>query len=127
MLFHMSLFFTYFCLCVHISRSPWSGFPCTLDIFVTQVQELLEMLDIADDGVEVLGYSLGGAVGIGFSVKFPHLCRSLCLIDPAGIRLKNPAKYVCQIAAVLLVEVVEFVVVALYIIKLLSFKSSLVC
>mmetsp|Transcript_7065 Transcript_7065/g.11837 ORF Transcript_7065/g.11837 Transcript_7065/m.11837 type:complete len:445 (-) Transcript_7065:357-1691(-) len=74
-------------------RSPWSGFPCTLDIFVTQVQELLEALNLVDDGVDVLGYSLGGAVAIGFSVKFPHLCNSLCLIDPAGIRLKNPAKY----------------------------------
>lgn len=72
-------------------RSPWSGFPCTLDIFVTQVQELLEALNITE-GAEILGYSLGGAVAVGFSVKFPHLCSSLCLIDPAGIRLKNPAK-----------------------------------
>lgn len=74
-------------------RSPWSGYPCTLDIFVTQVQELLEVLDITEDGVDILGYCLGGAVGVGFSVKFPHLCRSLCLISPAGIRLKNPARY----------------------------------
>lgn len=74
-------------------RSPWSGFPCTLDIFVTQVQELLEALGLGESGVDILGYCLGGAVAIGFSVKFPHLCRSLCLIDPAGIRLKNPAKY----------------------------------
>ena len=75
-----------------LPRSPWSGFPCTLDIFVTQVQELLEALDIAEDGVDVIGYSLGGAVAVGFSVKFPHLCRSLILIDPAGVRLKNPSK-----------------------------------
>ena len=44
--------------------------------------------------MDVLGYCMGGAVGVGFSVKFPHLCRSLCLVSPAGIRLKNPARYV---------------------------------
>lgn len=74
-------------------RSPWSGFPCTLDVFVTQLKELLDALNLSRKPVDLVGYCLGGAVATGFSVKFPHLCRSLALINTAGVRLKNPTRY----------------------------------
>mmetsp|Transcript_24333 Transcript_24333/g.35671 ORF Transcript_24333/g.35671 Transcript_24333/m.35671 type:complete len:402 (-) Transcript_24333:151-1356(-) len=74
-------------------RSPWSGFPCTLDVHVTQLKELLDALNLSGSPVHLLGYCLGGAVATGFAVKFPHLCKSLCLIDSAGVRMKNPARY----------------------------------
>ena len=75
-----------------VPRSPWSGFPCTLDVYVTQLKELLDKLFLSTAPVHLLGYCLGGAVATGFAVKFPHLCKSLCLIDSAGVRLKNPAR-----------------------------------
>lgn len=74
-------------------RSPWSGFPCTLDTYVTQVKELLDGLYLSLFPVDIIGFCLGGAVAVGFSVKFPHLCASLVLIDTAGVRMKNPAKF----------------------------------
>jgi pimeloyl-ACP methyl ester carboxylesterase len=82
------------CLSLSLSviRSPWSGFPCTLDVYVTQLKELLDKLGLSSSPVHLLGYCLGGAVATGFAVKFPHICKSLCLIDAAGVRLKNPAR-----------------------------------
>jgi pimeloyl-ACP methyl ester carboxylesterase len=74
-------------------RSPWTGFPCTLDVFVTQMKELLDHLHLSNKPVDLIGYCLGGAVATGFSVKFPNLVKSLCIINSAGVRMKNPARY----------------------------------
>lgn len=74
-------------------RSPWTGFPCTLDVFVTQTRELLDSLNLSNSPVDIIGYCFGGAVATGFAVKFPSLVKSLCLISSAGVRMKNPARY----------------------------------
>lgn len=84
-------------------RSPWSGFPCTLDVYVTQLKELLDKLLLSTSPVHLLGHCLGGAVAIGFAVKFPHLCKSICLIDSAGIRLKSPVRSALSFSSTLFI------------------------
>lgn len=39
----------------------------------------------SSDGFSLIGYSLGGAIGVGFTAYFPHLISSLILIAPAGV------------------------------------------
>ena len=56
-----------------------------LDLFVTQVERLFMHLGI-DRGrkVNLVGFSLGGAVAVGFARKFPDKIERLVLIAPAG-------------------------------------------
>lgn len=38
----------------------------------------------------LVGYDLGGAVATGFAARYPHLCVSMTLIGPLGIKYKAP-------------------------------------
>jgi pimeloyl-ACP methyl ester carboxylesterase len=56
-----------------------------LDLFVTQIEKLLKYLDVAPTSmVNIIGFSLGGAVAVGFARKFPRRIEKLVLIAPAG-------------------------------------------
>jgi pimeloyl-ACP methyl ester carboxylesterase len=43
--------------------------------------------------VSILGYCLGGAVGVGFAARYPDLCKSLSLISPVGIKTSFLGEY----------------------------------
>ncbi len=53
-----------------------------LDLFVGQLEKLLAHLRI--EKLNIIGFSLGGAVAVGFAKKFPNRIIKLVLIAPAG-------------------------------------------
>lgn len=56
-----------------------------LDLFVTQIEKLLAHLGIpVTRKINIVGFSLGGAVAVGFAKKFPDRIEKLVLISPAG-------------------------------------------
>lgn len=54
-----------------------------LDLFVQQLVDLLEALEISTP-VGLAGLSMGGPIAASFSVRFHERVNKLCLIDPAG-------------------------------------------
>lgn len=69
-------------------RSPWIGGDITLDVLVNQLHELLNGLGLSRKLFSIIGYDLGGAVGVGFSAKYPNRVLSMTLISPLGIKYK---------------------------------------
>ena len=56
-----------------------------LDLFVSQIEKLLIRLKVPRSAkVNIVGFSLGGAVAVGFAKKFPERIEKLVLIAPAG-------------------------------------------
>lgn len=53
-----------------------------LELFVRQLRELLDKLDV--ETADVIGLSMGGAIASAFTTRFPERVRSLALIDPVG-------------------------------------------
>ena len=54
------------------------------DLFDRQLAELVEALKI-DRRIDLVGYSMGGAIATIFTARHPDLVRSLTLIAPAGL------------------------------------------
>jgi pimeloyl-ACP methyl ester carboxylesterase len=52
--------------------------------FNTQLEDLLEALEVGDD-ITLLGYSMGGAIATGFAALHPNRLRRMVLIAPAGM------------------------------------------
>ena len=50
-------------------------------------RQLLELIDALDLGsrVDLVGLSMGGAIAVGFTARYPDRVRKLALIDPAGM------------------------------------------
>jgi pimeloyl-ACP methyl ester carboxylesterase len=74
-----------------------------LDLFVNQVEKLLLRLGVEKAGkVNIVGFSLGGAVAVGFAKKFPSRIEKLVLIAPAGFvpfddrKPTNKNKEICK-------------------------------
>jgi pimeloyl-ACP methyl ester carboxylesterase len=66
--------------------------PQHIDLFVTQILDLLQALPgNTPHQVHVLGFSLGGAIAAKLAEAHPHLVQSLALIAPAG--LPRPGGY----------------------------------
>lgn len=59
------------------------------DLFDRQLLNLLSALN-ADQPIDLIGLSMGGAISIVFADWHPSMVRKLCLIDPAGFPLKRP-------------------------------------
>ncbi len=53
-----------------------------LDLFVKQLRELLDALEIKQ--ANLIGLSMGGAIASAFAVQYPTYVRELILIDPVG-------------------------------------------
>jgi pimeloyl-ACP methyl ester carboxylesterase len=53
-----------------------------LQLFIRQLEELLDSLQIAE--VDLVGLSMGGAIAAGFAVREPGRVHRLALIDPVG-------------------------------------------
>mmetsp|Transcript_22190 Transcript_22190/g.41289 ORF Transcript_22190/g.41289 Transcript_22190/m.41289 type:complete len:456 (-) Transcript_22190:112-1479(-) len=61
-----------------------------LDFFVDQTDELLEKLGLGDQPVNLIGFSLGGAICVAFAKAFPDRVRRIVLMSPAGFLAKVP-------------------------------------
>ncbi len=73
-------------------RSPWcEGVKCTLDTFVHQVKELIDVLGMSQEKYPftIIGQGLGAAVAAGFTARYPTFVQSLALLNPAGIRFNE--------------------------------------
>lgn len=66
-----------------------------IDLFVNQLRELLDILNIKQ--VNLIGLSMGGAISSTFTVNFPQRVRRLILIDPIGIR-PMPLSWIYKVA-----------------------------
>jgi pimeloyl-ACP methyl ester carboxylesterase len=62
------------------SDRPYTQY--NLDLFVRQLHDLLEKLDLSR--VDLIGLSMGGAIASAYTVRFPDQVRKLALIDPIG-------------------------------------------
>jgi pimeloyl-ACP methyl ester carboxylesterase len=67
-----------------LSSCPSSG-KYNIDLFVDQIVFLLNHLGIdSASKINVVGFSLGGAIAVGFARRFPERIGKLVLISPAG-------------------------------------------
>lgn len=55
----------------------------TLDYFVAYINEFLEKIGVAK--LAIVGNSLGGALAIGFALKYPQKAEKLILMAPGGV------------------------------------------
>jgi len=75
-----------------------------MDLFVSQLKELLNTLDLKQ--VNLIGLSMGGAIASAFTVRFPERVRRLALIDSIGTR---PAPFSWIYKAALLPGISELI------------------
>jgi pimeloyl-ACP methyl ester carboxylesterase len=66
--------------------------PYTMELFVRQLKELLEALQV-NLPVDLLGLSMGGPISAGFTDRYPERVRKLGLLDPAGFQVGRPVLY----------------------------------
>ena len=66
--------------------------PYTMELFVRQLKDLLEALQV-DSPVDLVGLSMGGPISAGFTDGYPERVRKLCLLDPAGFQAGRPVLY----------------------------------
>lgn len=57
--------------------------PMVPSLFVNQLREVLDSLGLPQ--VDLVGYSMGGAIALEFASRFPERLRSLALLAPAGM------------------------------------------
>ena len=57
----------------------------TIDLFVRQLADLLDTLDITKP-INLCGLSMGGAIATTFTARHPERVKKLALFDPAGSR-----------------------------------------
>ncbi|KAI8830970.1 hypothetical protein BC829DRAFT_449536 [Chytridium lagenaria] len=58
-------------------------------LYVQQLKELLDEVGWTG-GVNVVGYSLGGAIATVFSATYPEMVKNVVLIAPTGLKLRLP-------------------------------------
>lgn len=73
-------------------RSPWDGVQLSLDIYVSQVKEVVDYLGLNNTPASIIGYDLGGAVAAGYAAKYPTICAGLIFMSPIGIRYRDIKK-----------------------------------
>lgn len=64
----------------------------TMELFVRQLKDLLEALQV-NSPVDLVGLSMGGPISAGFTSQYPERVRKLCLLDPAGFQAERPVLY----------------------------------
>jgi pimeloyl-ACP methyl ester carboxylesterase len=64
-----------------VASAPHDG-----DLFVDQIKELLDKLNLNDSKLTFIGHSMGGAIACLFAAKYPEKIESLILLSPAGMR-----------------------------------------
>jgi pimeloyl-ACP methyl ester carboxylesterase len=53
-----------------------------VDLYVSQLIELLEALELTGQKINLVGFSLGAAICATFAIHYPHLVKRICFIDP---------------------------------------------
>ncbi len=66
--------------------------PYTMELFVRQLKDLLEALQVSQP-VDLLGLSMGGPISAGYTDRYPGRVRKLGLLDPAGFQTGRPLLY----------------------------------
>merc|ERR1712232_994919 len=76
------------------------GLPCgrrrgryDLDFFVEQTADLIEHLGLANEPLNLVGFSLGGAVAVAFTKRYPDRVRRIAAMSPAGFLPRVPKEY----------------------------------
>ncbi|CAJ1335816.1 unnamed protein product [Effrenium voratum] len=64
-----------------------------LRFFVEQTSELLELIGLGDARVNLVGFSLGGAVAMAFAQRYPKRVKRIAAISPAGFVPHVPTLY----------------------------------
>lgn len=64
-----------------------------MDFFVDQTADLLYVLGYDDVPVNLVGFSLGGAIAVAFAQKYPSRVLRLVPMSPAGFLPKVPVSY----------------------------------
>ncbi|MEM8556145.1 MAG: alpha/beta hydrolase [Pseudomonadota bacterium] len=63
--------------------------PQTAEFFLSQLDELLDNLGLSDERLNVIGYSMGGAIAAKFVSRHVERFDRLLLIAPAGMEVRN--------------------------------------
>jgi len=66
----------------------------SIPMYVAFLQDMLQQLNI--EKTHLVGLSLGGAISIGFSLKFPQIVDKLVLVDAWGFVDKMPFHTICR-------------------------------
>ena len=56
-----------------------------MDLYIRQLRDLLDALDIREP-IYLAGLSMGGAIAVNFTDRYPNRVEKLILIDPAGAK-----------------------------------------
>lgn len=64
-----------------------------LHCFAEQTADLLKSIGLGDARVNLLGFSLGGAVAVAFAQRYPERVRRIVAISPAGFVPRVPPLY----------------------------------
>jgi pimeloyl-ACP methyl ester carboxylesterase len=59
----------------------------TMDLFVKQLFELVEKLELTKDKLNLIGLSMGGGITVVFADNHPTLVKKVSLIDPIGFSM----------------------------------------
>ena len=59
----------------------------TMNLFVRQLIELVEKLELAGEKFNLVGLSMGGGICVVFADKYPKLVKKVSLIDPIGFSM----------------------------------------
>ena len=60
-----------------------------MGLYLRQLSGLLDVLGIQRPA-DLAGLSMGGAIAVAFTDRYPDRVRRLCLVDPAGLPMKMP-------------------------------------
>jgi pimeloyl-ACP methyl ester carboxylesterase len=55
-----------------------------MDLFIQQLLELVEKLELAETKINLIGLSMGGGICVVFADRYPELMKKVSLIDPIG-------------------------------------------
>lgn len=64
-----------------------------LDFFVDQTEDLLSLLGMAEEPVNLIGFSLGGTIAVAYALRHPAQVLRIAAISPAGFIPHVPKTY----------------------------------
>lgn len=76
------------CVCCGAPRGRYD-----MDFFVDQTDDLLSLLGFGEVAVNLVGFSLGGAIAVAFAQRYPSRVLRLVAMSPAGFLPKVPMSY----------------------------------
>lgn len=74
--------------------------PMNVDLFVSQLAELLYALDLPYEKYNLFGVSMGGVIVQRFTQLHPRKVSKLILCCPAGLNIKAPSKLIMSLLAI---------------------------